>query len=283
MNVLTTREIATAAWVLLLSVFSLSKRTIRRSLVGVARAVLAPKILAWFGVLLLYNSGVILALRAVGVWNLVLLKDTVLWFFFVGIALGFRSATMAQDARLFSSVLKDCVKIVLVVEFLANTYTLSLGGELLLIPFLALLAMVDTLAHTDPKHSQAARLTTALLAAAGLAVIGFAISKAIADFGTLWSVDSLRRLLLPPGLSILLIPLVYAVALYMSYEQLFTRLRVGLDADGPVERYAKRRIRALCRISLNRTRAFLHENGHALMLIRSREDVDSLFGKTTGS
>jgi len=261
----------------------LSRRTIRESLFGVAKAFFVPSILGLFGALFLYNAGVILVLQTLGVWDLVLLKDTVLWFSFVGMALGFRAATMAQDARLFSSVLKDCVKIVLVVEFLANTYTLSLGGELLLIPFLALLAMVDTLAHTDPKHSQAARLTTALLAAAGLAVIGFAISKAIADFGTLWSVDSLRRLLLPPGLSILLIPLVYAVALYMSYEQLFTRLRVGLDADGPVERYAKRRIRALCRISLNRTRAFLHENGHALMLIRSREDVDSLFGKTTGS
>jgi len=282
-NVLTTREIAIAAWVLVASIWLLSKRTIRRSLIDVARAVLALKILAWFGVLLLYNSGVILALWAVGVWSPVLLKDTVLWFFFVGIALGFRSATTAQDARLFSSVLKDSVKIVLVMEFLANTYTLPLIGELLLIPFVALLAMVDAVAHADSKTSQAAKLTTPLLAAAGLAVIGFSISKAIADFGTLWSVDSLTRLLLPPGLSILLIPFVCAVALYTSYEQLFTRLRVGLDVGGPVERYARRRILSSCRLNLGKTKACLKENGQTLMLIRSREDVNSLFGETTRS
>lgn len=255
----------------------LSRRTIRESLFGVAQAFFVPSILGLFGALFLYNAGVILVLQTLGVWDLVLLKDTVLWFSFVGMALGFRAATMAQDESLFSSTLKDSVKIILVVEFLVNTYTLPLVGELLLIPLLALLAMVDALAHADHEYAQVARLTTPLLAAAGLAVIGFAISKAIADFGTLWSLNSLRRLLLPPVLSVLLIPLTYTLALYMSYDMLFARLRMGLDVDGAVDRYAKRRIRAFCLISLKRTRALLREKGHDLMLIRRQEDVDSLF------
>jgi hypothetical protein len=282
LNALSSRELALAIWGALLLAFLLSKRSIRGSLLGVAKAALASKIVTWFAIVLLYNALVVVALRAIGVWNLTLLKDTILWFVFAGIALAFRSAAISQGDRPLLGILKDTAKVFVVVEFLANTYTLRLAWEMILIPILALLAAVDAVAQTDPKYAQAGRIATCLLSAAGLAVFGFAITKAIADFGSLWSFESLRRLLLPPVLSILLLPMIYTVALYMTYDLLFSRLLVALDADGAVARYARRHIRAACGASLRRARAMLRERGHDLMLIRSREDVDMLFGEPEG-
>lgn len=283
MNALSSRELALAIWGALLLAFLLSKRSIRGSLLGVAKAALASKLIALFVAVVLYNAAVILCLRAGGVWDSALLKDTVVWFVFAGVTLVFRSTAVAEDDQLFLRILKETVRLVVVVEFVRNTYTLPLAAELFVVPLASLLAMADVLARRDPKHSGVAGAIRVLQATGGLAILGIAVSKAVGDFGTLWSSDSLRRMLLPPTLSVSLIPLVYAVALYAVYDQLFSRLVVALDSDGAVARYARKCIRASCGVSLGRARAMLRERAHDLMLIRSREDVDKLFGELAGN
>jgi len=268
--------VATAVWFVLLVVWLLSRRTIRESFGGVIRAALARKLVALYMVVLLYNTIVIVILRWVGVWDVALLKDTVIWFAFAGLALAFRSGAAGQGKGWLRGVLKDSVKVFIVVEFLANTYTLALAWEMVLVPLLVLLAATGAVAEADPKYTQVGRVTSMLLAVIGLTVICFAVSKAISDFGSLWSLHSLKRLFLPPVLSVLSIPMIYVAALYITYDQLFARLKAGLEVGGDVYRYANRRIRALCRMNLRKTRWLLQERGRDLMLIRSRQDVDAM-------
>ncbi len=224
-----------------------------------------------------HTSLVVAVLRAVGFWEILLLKDTLFWFFSSGFALAFRVALSHESDALLRKVLWDTLKLVLILEFLTSTYTLSLVGELILTPALIFLALVDAVAATDKKYSGVARLTTSLLGAAGLALIGFAAASALADTSQLWSLDVLKLLLIAPILSVSFLPFLYIVALLMAYDRLNAFLMPALDASGPVARYARRRFRRHCRLSLRRALALLRSRKRALMLIRRREDVDALF------
>ncbi len=113
--------------------------------------------------------------------------------------------------------------------------------------------MMDAVAHTEEKkYAPIGKLTTGALSLVGLVALGFAIFKAIADYDNLRSVDTLRSLLLAPVLSISFLPFVYLMLVYAKYELVFLRLGLGVEKDGTLNRYAKRRIMLYCRLSLKR-------------------------------
>jgi len=183
-----------------------------------------------------------------------------------------------ESDLLLRKTLWDTLRVVVILEFLTNAYTLSLVGELLLVPALVFLGLLDAVARTDEKNATVTRFTSVLLAAAGLALIGFAVASALGDRSQLWTLTSLKLLLIAPMLSISFLPFLYLVALYMAYDRLYSLLLPALDARSAVARHARRRIRAFCGLSLRRPRLLLRERRHDLMLIRSQEDVDRLFG-----
>jgi len=275
---LSTREIATGAWILVGLAFALSVKGIRDSLCGLLRAFLVSKILAFTGVMLLYSAAVVGILAAVGFWEATLLKDTIFWFVFSGFALAFRVAVATDTGLALSKALRDALRVVVVLEFLTNAYTLSLVGELLLVPGLVFLGLLDAVARMDQKHARVARLTGTLLAAAGFAIVGYAISSALSDGSHLWTVASLKLLLIAPVLSICFVPYLYLVVLFMVRDRLYCLLLPALDARSDVARYARRRIRYFTGLDLRRARRLLEDKRRDLMLVRSRQDIDRLFG-----
>lgn len=275
---LSAREIAIGVWLFVGLALALSVRGIRKSFLGLLRAFFADKILVFVGAMLLYTSVVIAVLLVLGFWETALLKDTVFWVLFSGFALAFRVATSSDSDLPLRKILKDTVSVVIVLEFLTNAYTLPLVGELLLVPALVFLGLLDAVARADEKNASVTRLTSVLLVAAGLALIGFAVVSALSDGSQLWTLTSLKLLLTAPVLSLCFLPFLYLVALCMAYDRLYSLLLPALDARSAVARYARRRIRASCRLSLRNARDLMRERRQELMLIRSREDVDRLFG-----
>lgn|GEM_PF-3129874 len=140
------------------------------------------------------------------------------------------------------------------------------------------LALLDAVARTKPEYAKVARLTGMLLAAAGFAIVGYAISSALSDANHLWAVTSLKLLLIAPVLSICFVPYLYFAALYLVRDRLYCLLLPALDARSDEARYARRRIRSFSGLNLRKASRLLVEKRRDLMLIRSRSDVDKLFG-----
>ncbi len=208
MTVFSDREIATAIWLGALLAFALSKKTIREALINLVKTFFHWKIMTSVAYMILYAAGIIWLLYLAGFWTVSLLKDTVIWLFF-GMALAVSFVTSRKDEKVFRRILSDSVKIIVIVEFLVNTYTFSLPIELLMVPFAALIAMMDVVAKADVKYSSVAKFTTGLQVAIGLAILAVAVVKAAADFGSLLSIDSIRQVLLAPVLSVLFAPPIY--------------------------------------------------------------------------
>jgi len=218
----------------------------------------------------------VLSLWYIGFWELALLKDTVLWFTFSGVFLIFRLVGDNENDSTFYKIVNDHLKIIVLVQFLANSYTFSLRVEIFLVPALALVILIDAVARTDERYLIVNRLTTSVIVLLVLLIIVFATFKAIGDVGNLVSTFTLRKLLLTPVLSMLLIPWINVVRVYLAYEAIFVRLSIGSTKTRSLNWYARRRLMTHFHINLRKLLLFHKSNPFALMDINCRSDVDQL-------
>lgn len=210
------RELAVAIWMVPVLILALSSKNSRHSVVQVGKLLFRPPILHILTSKGLYTVGVVVALRHAHLWTVDLAKDTVLWFLFSGVISGFTILTTPSAEVKWTKLLTDQLKVVILLEFLVNTYTFSLPVELVLIPVLTLLALFDVVIKSDPSQMRAGQFTTRLQVLIGLGILILAARSAIRDYTQLQTVDALRSLLLAPLLSILSIPLWYGLRLYIK-------------------------------------------------------------------
>ncbi len=278
MDMFSTREIATAVWLFLALGIGLLKADIRRALAGVCRAFLQVKILSWLFLMALYTAGVVAILYVAALWSLALLKDTLIWFCFAAFATASTAVTSREDTHPLRDALVDSVKLVVVVESLVGTYTFSLAAELIILPFVTAIAMMDAVSRTESKYLPVTRLMSGLQIIVGAGILATAVIKAVSDYQNLLSFDAIRSFLLAPCLSISFSPFVYFMVLCTSYELLFVVLRAGVPKDRDVVRYAKKRLFSHLKLSAARVRAFHRSKGIRLVQVGSRADIDDLVG-----
>ncbi|MCK4395841.1 hypothetical protein KAW96_04515 [candidate division WOR-3 bacterium] len=276
MNIFNNREIAAAIWLLLIFIFMLIKREIRKSLLNVIKAFFKIKILSSIFLMVAYTAGIVIVLYLMNIWSASLLKDTVVWFCFTGILLSFNLITSTKDENLFRKIVIDSIKIVIIIEFIVNTYTFSLVGELILIPFVTFIIILEVVAKTDKKYSSVAKLMNGLQIIIGLFVLIYAISNVVSDYKNFGSLDTLRNFLLAPLLTISFLPFIYFMALFTTYELLFIRLNCGYEKSKELKNYAKRKIIKHCLLSLKKVKKALNMNTYDLIHIRNEEDVDKM-------
>src|SRR4030042_130323 len=161
-EIFTSREIATAIWTAIISVIGFSVPNIRKSIVNVLRAFFRPRILVWVGILALYITGAVAVLKSYGLWSVSLLKDTIIWFFFSGLVLSMKLAADSKE-NVFQVVILENLKAIIIVEFLVNTYTFSFPIEMILLPAVGFVGIIDAFSQTDKRYYQVRKISSAIL------------------------------------------------------------------------------------------------------------------------
>jgi len=270
------REVATAIWLLVAAWLALRKPEVRKSLLGVLRAFCHAKILGAVVLLALYVTGLVFVLRHLAMWDITLLKDTIIWFCVGGFAMIMRFTTADDTTGLFRKILGDSVKVVIVLEFLVNTYTFPLGVELVLVPALTFVALIDVVASINEEHAIVAKLARRIETVAGLAILAIAIGRAIADLQTLSSLATIRSIALAPVLSVCMYPFAYLMLVISQYEQLFIRLDLRTERSTQFKRYVRRRVMMYAGLRLDRLRRLQRHHMLDLMRAETTRDVDQL-------
>jgi hypothetical protein len=273
---LTTREFASAFWLAVLLGVAVSKREIRNSLARVVKSALHHKILIPVVLLALYVGAVVWALERIGFWDRALLKDTLIWFAVVGVILPFSFVTGKYEDRVLARLAKESVGVLIVVEFLIVTYTFPLPAELVLLPLITFIAMMDVMAESKAEYASVKKLTGTILALFGLTVASIAIRHAIADYRILGTSDTLHQFLLPIALSLSLAPYIYVLLLYVVAEDIFIRVGLGKDVPNSLRWYAVLAILRHVGPRSDRARAFFRAHVGELLAARNRADIDSL-------
>jgi len=274
--VLTSREIAVLIWMLVAGVIALLNKMIRSSLGAMLRAFFQPAIVTIFILMIVYVVGLVLALQAVHLWSPTLLKETTIWLLFVGFPLAFSSFASQESGGEFSSVIIDALKLTVLVEFLVDSYTFPLPVELLFVPLITILLMLRGYASAFQKHFQVESLLGWVQAFIGIVIIVFVVGRVVVDLDNLLTIQTAQELLIAPAMSVLLIPFVYAVLIYLSYESLFIVLKAGQEKDDDLVRYTKWRLVTHLLLSVRGIRDFHRAHGFQLVSIHDKKDVDRI-------
>lgn len=234
---LTTRELAS---VILLAVFVgvlLAIPKIRRDVLpsfgGVAKAFFVPKILAVVAVYFGYTAAAVFAASRIGVWNLDLLKDTLIITFFVGFPVAMNAYKIRTGKALISKMIRETVGISVLLAFYLNIEPLPLWGELLVQPIITFFALMAFVGQREEKTKKVGGFFNVLTALIGIGLLIYTTVQIIQNWRTYDPAPLVGSLALSIWLPVLLIPLIYVFAFVMHCESIFTRLPFFNDKKKP--------------------------------------------------
>jgi hypothetical protein len=160
----------------------------------------------------------------VGLWNLNLIKGTIIWFVVSGLVLLMNSARTGKEARFFRRTALRTLEATVFVESFTNLFVLSLPAELVLQPVVALLVMLSVVAGGEKRYRDAKRFVDGLLVLVGLSVASFSMVQLVRQWDELNKSANLLEFVLPVWLTLGLLPFIYLVSLYAAYESSFKRI-----------------------------------------------------------
>lgn len=249
-DIFSTRELSLLIWLLVGLTVMMFGKDIRNSLGGIIKLLFGKQIGTTLLMLTVYVSATLLLLKNLGIWDFTLLKDTVFWYVSVALVLFF-SINKAKDTHFFKDIVKESFKWTIALEFFVNFYTFSLLTELILMPVILFLSMTFAYSQTDKKYEQVNKLLTNIFAIIGLTFLAYVTYKTFYNYQDFFTIHTLFSFLLPPILTVLLIPFLYLLALYMNYEALFIRVDF-ITNDNDKKQSLKREIFLLANLNLNR-------------------------------
>jgi hypothetical protein len=151
-------------------------------------------------------------------------KDAVVWGLLVGLPLlgGFNS--LGQRPGSERAMLGRIVSLTVLVEFFVNLYVFPLWVELMLQPFVAVVAWMSVVAAGDNRYRPAVWLLDVILALSGIVMIVVVAWYLLRHYQEIDPRSTALSFLQPVLLSLAIILLTYIVALVSSYESAFLRI-----------------------------------------------------------
>lgn len=249
------RELSFLIWGIIAFIFMLFKKNIRRNIFDIIKIIFTPKILLSNLIMLFYVIVIIYFLSIYNIWDKSLLKGTLLWLFFIAIPLFFKANRANQQEYYFRTLLKENLKIIIIIEFLTNLYVFNFLLEFLLIPVAVLLGGMSAFSERDNKYLPAKKFSDYSIGLLGIISIIYVLYNVVSDFGSFANYDNLKSLLLPILLTILFIPAIYFQALFMNYGLTYVRLG-AFCKDISLLKYIKFKMVMHCNINLFRAKKF---------------------------
>ena len=273
MNIISTlnnREIATAIWLMIALLWVLSIRDLRSSIYDLLKNLFCKIILVPLMVMLLYIFFMIIFFKKVGFWDVSATKDTVIWILGTAFIAFINLSKAAENENYFKNMISDNIKLNLIFEFVFNLYSFNLVFELMSLPIVIFTGVVNGIIESKPEFKQLKKVFNNVLGLYGLLLITFTFRELIVDFQNFATFKNLRDFLLPPLFSIVLLPFVYFMALYLQYNSLFTRVDHA-NKNSNLAKYTKRKILVACHVNLSKLKKFSRNAGYAR--VNSKDDV----------
>ncbi len=250
LDIFSTRELSLLIWLGLGLTATMFSKSMRDGLGGVLKLIFGKTIGTILLMLTLYASLLLFLLYKLGFWDISLLKDTIFWFCTTALVLLF-TINKAKTNNYFKDIIKENLKWVIAIEFIVNFYTFSLVKELLLVPIVIFLALLQGVSQSDKRFIQVSKFLENIFAFIGLGLIAFVVYMTFKNYQEIFIIDNLFSFLLPPLLTILLIPFLYLLAIYINYEDLFVRVNF-MTNDRKKNKLLKKEILLNAKLNLSR-------------------------------
>lgn len=257
---LNNREWATLTWLFTAFVLVLLIKDVRKSIPGLLKTALTPKISLPLLAMFIYLAGLVVMLHSLGLWSSDLTKDTIIWVLGPAVALFFRAGISGQSEHFFRQAVIGTIKFTVLVEFYINLFVLPLWAELLLLPVITMLVLLSTVAGTSSDKEQyrpVKVLVDQLIGLIGLALTTYVAVQLVRNWPLRDAGHDLRSLTLPILMTIGLLPFIYALSLWATYEGVFLRINFATD-DTSARRRAKVMLLRMLNVHVHQVGQFKH-------------------------
>lgn len=217
---------------------------------GVVKAFFKWPLLRIFIVAIIYIALTVWLLQWREIWTVDNLKSTIAWTLTFAFVAMFEANRMSDDDRYFSKMLRDVISFTVVFIFIIELHSFSLITELIAIPIITFIAMLHAFSETKKEYADVEKLFGWIVALIGFGYLGISIWKTVENFQTLVTVDTLREFLIPILLSLMFLPFLFGLGLYMIYERIFVSMGIWME-DKKLVSYAKRQALLKCRTNID--------------------------------
>lgn len=277
LRIFSTREIATILWTLIFFIFIFRDKSIRISLRKIAATLFNKKLLIPLLFLYIYLATILYLLYTINIWEMYLLKDSIIWGVFSATTLMFKSFDNNKDYKEFITIyFFSSLKLVFIFEFLINFFTFNLLIELILIPLIAILVIFEVVSEKEQKYKQIYTISRYIQCIIGLILIIYVSISVFNDFNSLGSLSVLKSVLFTPFMTILIFPYIYIIKLYTIYELLFLKTLFTQNKDKKFRRKIQLAIITSLKLNLKKSLDALHNNEFNIMNIQNEKDIKNM-------
>lgn len=215
------RDVAVLFWLLVLLVWMLSRRDVRPSVLNVVCTFAQPMILGTTLGLAAYTVGLACVGSHLGIWEIGLTKETVVWFLGTGFVLLMNLSRVLDRDDWFQNEARRALRAAVVIDFFLNLAVLPLPVELILVPSLTFLILMSAFAGNREDLRQAKGCVDGVLGFLGLVLFAYVAVRVLTDWNHFNSPATLEGLLLPIWLTLATLPFIYAVAVWAACQRAF--------------------------------------------------------------
>lgn len=251
-EVLNNRELSILIWLSIILVGLAFKKGVTKSYADLIKAFFQDKVITLVFASIVYVEIVVLFLALIDYWEIYLLKDTTFWYLGTGFILLLSTSKALSEKDFFRKVIIDNVKLILILQFITNFHTFGLFWEVLLVPTVSFVAILDVMADLKSENRVLKKLTVPLLILFGFAIFSYSVFQISTDLGTFAATNTLKLFFLPIILSLTFIPFLYFVTLIMEYENLFLRIGFRFKKKNPDFKKMKIKIFKTCHVNLDK-------------------------------
>ncbi|MFD2582479.1 hypothetical protein ACFSR6_08270 [Pedobacter vanadiisoli] len=237
-KILNTRELASSIWVTISIVFFLIVPSKQKELVTIIKGIFSRKFTTVYILAALYCAMSCTILYFIKAWDTSLVKDSLFWMFFAALPMMYKSARSKNIREYFGSTLKSLLTVTVVLEFLMGLHTFSIWLELLLVPISFLLFVLTIFSKQKPEYSQVQWLFEWTTTIIGVLIVMFEFRYVTTHINDFLKLAYLKQFTLPILLSLLFIPFLYLLVIYIRFEETFAILTVRFQ-NNPNQLYTK--------------------------------------------
>lgn len=282
-TIFSTREIATAIWLIIFIICCFASPKIRKSAACVIKTFCTPKLFIPFVLMLVYAALIVLVLTFLPFWKWIYIKDISIWVLIAGIPSCYKAIGKKTNENQFQNMILDTLKFAVLVEFVISSFTFSLVAELLIQPAVLFLVLLDAVAGTKTEYKPAKKLTSCLMILAGIAVIGFTLKEAVNSYQTLGAFDLLVSFFTPIAFSFLYVPVAYGFVIYAKYDTLFVRMSFYEPMDKKIRHYHRKAVLSACGLSYKRIDMLQQEYIGKMYVNMNLDEFDDLIKRFKSS
>lgn len=263
-EVFSTREVVGFIYVGIFILYVLCHKQTRKSMVDVIKCACKVKLIIPFALMIIYTILLVRLFRRTILWDVIYIKDIVIWVLFVGIPYSYNAVSKGDEKHYFRNLFMDNIKFIVLIEFFMGTFTFDFWIELLLQAGIIFLTLLHVVSGLKEETKRVQKLLDVVLAMVGFVVLYYTIKAAMGAYTDVEPIELIVSFMIPIVLSVAFIPCAYLLALVAKYETVFMRMGFKEPKDKSIR--LKRHVKIILACGLRYKKLCLFEDEYVKCL-----------------